>query len=179
MSRMKRSGWIVASVLVLAGLAAWLVLRKKPETVAVDLVAELPHVVRAIPDLPAFQVKDVRIAGVTRRSITATGQSRLAWHVTVPDHAWLSFSLGVPEESWTRPDQTLQFRVTVYDEELLKISVDPQKNDGDKRWQDFLLDLSEYAGETVDIYLKTDAQAMPTPQAQDTFAWGNPRVIIR
>jgi hypothetical protein len=168
---MKRAVWIVAGVVVLVALVAWLARRERKETLVLDLAAELPNTVRNLPRLDAFSVKDVTIGGVTRRAIVVDESSRLAWHLVVPENAWLKVGLGVREDAWTTPGRDVGFRVTVYDEPLLSLTLDPYKVEADRRWHDFLIDLSEYAGETIDIYLKTDQGDRP--------AWSDPVIVTR
>ena len=180
MARMKRSAWIILSVVVLAGVVTWLILRARAEHTVVDLVAELPNVVVSLPNKEAFKVAETTIAGDTKRAIVFDGSSRLAWRVAVPENAWLSLSLGMREESYKVPGDGVWFRVTVYDQELLSLMVDAAKNTADRRWQDFMIDLSEYAGETVDIYLKTNQGPPGSSNVTGDFsAWGNPRIITR
>lgn len=171
MSRMKRAAWVVLIVAALGAVVAWMVVREKTETAVLDLATELPNTVRNLPTLDAFSVKDVTIAGVTKRSIVVDRPSRLAWHLTVPDNAWLKVSLGVREDGWNTNPDGVAFRVTIYDESLLSLTLNPGKSAADRRWQDFMIDLSEYAGESLDIYLKTDQGSRP--------AWGNPVIVTR
>ena len=183
MSRMKRSAWIILSVVVLAGVVIWLVMRARAENTVVDLVAELPNVVVSIPtkEQNLIKVADTTIAGDRKRAIVFEGNSRLAWRVAVPENAWLSLSLGMREEAYNvQGGDGIWFRVTVYDQELLSLMVDAAKNPADRRWQDFMIDLSEYAGETIDLYLKTNASPLGKNDPTGDFAaWGNPRIITR
>jgi len=173
MTPVKRWHWIVVSLVALAGVAAWLILRPRAEQTVVDLVAELPNVVVSIPEKEKFSVIDVTTAGETRRSISFSGQSRLAWRVTVPKNAWLALDLAVTEPAWTVEGGGVLFRVTVYDEELLGVTINPNKTPTDRGWHNYLIDLSEYAGETIDVYLKTNTGPLYT------CAWGAPRIITR
>jgi hypothetical protein len=81
--------------------------------------------------------------------------------------------LAVTEPAWTVEGGGVLFRVTVYDEELLSVNKDPNKNVADRGWHSYLIDLSEYAGETIDLYLKTNTGP------RYSCAWGLPRVITR
>jgi hypothetical protein len=171
MARMKRVLWVVAGVVAIGAVIAWLAGRERKELLVLDLATELPHTVRNLPRLDAFSVKDVTIGGMTKRAIVVDESSRLAWHLTVPEDAWLKVSLGVREEAWTAPGRDVGFRVTVYDEPLLTVTLDPYTVERDRHWQDFRIDLSEYAGETIDIYLKTDQGDRP--------AWGEPVIVTR
>jgi hypothetical protein len=176
MARMKRSVWILASVVVLVLVVAWLIFRQKPEHVVVDLIEQFPQAVEKRPTPEVFSIIDSTLAGESKRAILAKQPSRIAWSVTLPDHAWLRLSLGLTEEAWTVPGSGVQFRVTVFDDERLNVVIDPFKDPSARRWQDFELDLSEYAGENVRVFLKTFA----APGINGNLAvFGAPRIITR
>lgn len=169
---MKRAVWTAAIVAALGAGTWWNAVRGRPETVVVDLAAELPNTVRHLPTLEAFDVEDVTIGGVTKRAIVVGRSSRLAWNLTVPPHAWLHVSLGAREEGWTRDaERGVAFRITIDDKSLLEETLNPAVRAADRTWRDVLIDLSPYAGENLDLYLKTDRGSSP--------AWGTPLVVIR
>lgn len=169
---MTRAVWTAAIVVALGAGTWWNAVRGRPETVVLDLGAELPNTVRHLPSLEAFDVEDVTIAGVTKWAIVAGRPSRLAWNLTVPPRAWLRVSLGVREEGWARDAEGgVAFRITIDDKSLLEESLNPAVREADRTWRDVLIDLSAYAGENLDLYLKTDSGSSP--------AWGDPAVVIR
>jgi hypothetical protein len=66
------------------------------------------------------------------------------------------------------------------DDEVLNMPIDPFGDPGARRWNDFEIDLSEFAGETMNVFLKT----FPSPPASsdtngDMPVWGEPRIITR
>jgi hypothetical protein len=157
---------------------AWWVFHQKAEHVVVDLIEQFPQAVEKRPSPEVFSIIDATLAGETKKAIFVKDPSRIAWSVTIPDHAWLRLSLGLTEAAWTVPGNGVQFRVTVFDDERLNVVIDPYKDPSARRWQDFELDLSEYAGENVRIYLKTFAGAGGDTNG-DLAVFGAPRIITR
>jgi hypothetical protein len=179
MSRMKRSAWILISVVVLLGLVAWLVFRPASEHVATDFVADFAKASEVRPP-DAFSIVDATLAGETKRAIAVKQASRIAWNVTVPNNAWLHLSAGLTEDAWTVDGDGVLFRVSVNDDELLNVVINPFGDTSARRWQDFALDLSEFAGEDVKVFLKTNASAPgKNNTAGDSAVWGAPRIVTK
>ena len=177
MTPMKRPVWIVAGVVVLAGLIAWLAFRGESENVVVNFVDDFAKAVeRRPPGDETFSVADVTIAGATKRAIVTKNPSRIAWSVTVPENAWLIVSAGVKEEGWKIAGDGVSFRISMNDDEVLHMVIDPYGDPGDRKWNDLEVDLSEFAGETVNLFLKTFTGGNGDG---DLPVWGEPRVIIR
>jgi hypothetical protein len=66
-------------------------------------------------------------------------------------------------------------------EEIMNITLSPYENPADRGWRDMTLDLSEYAGETVNLFFNTNSSG-PTPPGRDDRAgdfpvWGDPRIV--
>jgi hypothetical protein len=178
MSRMKRSAWILILVVLVLGIVAWVVFRSKSNNVAVDLIAQFPSAVQKRPTPDIFSIIDATLAGQTKRAIAVDQASRVAWTVTVPDNAALSVSAGIQEKGWTIPGDGVLFRVSINDDELLSVMINPYGEPKDRQWHDYTFDLSEYAGEKVDVFLKTNAGPPGHDDRNGDFAvWGNPRII--
>lgn len=176
MTPMKRPVWIVAGVVVLAGLIAWLAFRGESENVVVNFVDDFAQAVEKRPGDDAFSIADVTIAGTTKRSIITKNPSRIAWSVTVPEKAWLIVSAGSKEEGWKIAGDGVSFRISMNDDEVLHMVIDPYGDPSDRRWNDLEIDLSEFAGETLNLFLKT----FPGGNVDgDLPVWGEPRIIIR
>ncbi|HUL74521.1 MAG TPA: hypothetical protein VLT86_15540 [Vicinamibacterales bacterium] len=187
---MKRS-WIGvgAVVLVAAALAFWLA-RSGGERVAIDLVQEFPTATIKRPTPDVFSVVDATINGVTKKSLFTKDPSRVGWHFTVPQDAWLRVSLGVQEPGWTMPGDGVVFQIGITDgktyEELLRLRVNPYSEPSDRQWKDLTLDLSPHAGESVDLIFNTLASPDPAPgqppkddRNGDLALWGAPRVVVK
>jgi hypothetical protein len=177
---MKRSVWILLIVLGAGALIVWLVLRPGSENVAYDFAGQFATAAERRPTPESFSITDATIGGETKRVIAATPPTRIGWDVTVPDNAHLLVSPGILEPGWTVPGDGVIFRVTVGDEELMNLTLDPYKNTADRHWQDLDLDLSEYAGEKVRLFLKTNASGPGRDDRNGDFAvWGHPRIVTR
>jgi hypothetical protein len=184
---MKRPVLVLIGV-VLAVAVAWFALR--PGTggnVAVDLVELFDSAKDRRPSPETFEVIDATIAGETRRAIFTRQSSRLVYSVQVPDNAELRVGLGLLEEAWTTPGDGVLFRILIGagapPEEVLNILINPYGNPGDRRWHDISIDLTEYAGETIDILFNTNASPDQRPPVNDTngdlAVWGAPAVYTR
>jgi hypothetical protein len=173
---------LIVLILLVVGIGGWLYLRSGRENVAVDLVQTFPSAKIRRPGPEAFSVIDAKINGDSKRAIFTKEDTRIGWSVTIPDNAWLKVSLGILEDGWKVQGDGVLFMVGVSDgktyDELLKLTVNPFGNQSDRRWNDISLDLSQYAGETVDVIFNT--RSGPTgDHAGDLAAWGNPRIIVR
>lgn len=177
---MKRSAWVIVCVVALVGLVAWLVLRPKSENVAVDLLAQFSNAVEKRPSADVFSIIDASLAGVDKRAIFTKDSSRIAWNVTIPDNAWLYVSAGLTEQAWTVSGDGVLFRISVNDDELLNVVINPYRDASMRKWQDFQIDLSEFAGQNVNVFLKTNASPPgPTNTNGDFAVWGAPRIVTR
>jgi len=180
MTPMKRSAWIALCVVVLLGLVAWLVLRPTSENVAMDFIALYDSAAEKRPEGDIFSVADVTLAGDTKRAILAKESTRIGWDITVPNNAWLHVSAGLQESAWTTSGDGVVFRVSINDDELLNVVVNPYRDQSHRRWQDFALDLSEFAGEDVRLFLKTNTSVPGRNNADgDLPVWGYPRLVTK
>jgi hypothetical protein len=184
---MKRSLWLLIGVVVVA-LAAWFFLRSGGgEHVAVDLIAQFGAAKDKRPNADVFEVVQAKLGDRTMPAIFAKGPSRLVYSVTVPENGELKFSLGIKEEGWTVPGDGVLFRVLLganaAPEEILNVVINPFGNPSDRGWRDMTLDLSEYAGETVELFFNTNSSPPVRPPRDDRngdFAlWGAPRIVSR
>jgi hypothetical protein len=180
---------LVAIVVVLAG-GLWLYMRAGRENVAVDFISEFPHPKDPAkdrrPSLDSFSIINATINGVTKPAIFAKelAGTRLIYHVTVPDRAVFEVSLGLLEQAWTTPGDGVYFAIAVSDgknyEELLTVTINPYGNPGDRKWDDVTLDISQYAGETVDVILNTrSGTGGHDDRNGDLAVWGAPRIVVK
>ena len=137
-----------------------------------------------------FEVVDATLAGERLPSIFAKQPSRAGWSITVPDDAWLKVKLGLKEEAWTVQGDGVLFMVGVSTgsrfDELYTLVVNPFGNPSDKGWKEIVLDLSPYAGETVDLIFNTHPSPPPAPGTPPTDdrngdlpLWGAPRIVVQ
>lgn len=175
-------GYLAGVVVGLVILAAWWA-SSGGATVVLDLVDHLPNAAQRRPTPETFHVADVRIDGVSERSIYVTGESRLIFIETIPKDGWLQVSLGLREEGWSREGAGALFMVGVSHagryEELISLVVNPYANPADRRWLPVLLDLSPWAGEQVELILNTREAYPGAGTANHLAVWGAPALITR
>jgi hypothetical protein len=181
---MKRPVWLAIGVL-LAVLVAWFALRPHgTERVAVNLVDQF-GTAKDVRWPAIFSIVNAKIGDRELPAIQVTDPSRLVYSVAVPDDAELKFSLGLQPEAWTIPGDGVLFRVLVGaggpPEEILNVTVNPYGTPSDRAWRDISLDLSEFAGETIDLYFNTNSSPPSRPPRDDRNGdialWGAPRIV--
>ena len=189
---MTRSRSIVLVGVLVAIAAIWWWSRTSSENVFLDLVEQFPNAVEKRPRPDVFAVADVSLAGERRRAITTTESSRIKFRLVVPENGWLIVDIGLLEKAWTIQGDGVHFLIGLSEgpnvrwEELVNLTWNPYGNPSERRWHNLALDLSTYAGATVDLVFNTYASPPPapgTPAANDGngdfAAWGNPRVVVR
>ena len=188
---MRRTRWIVlglaAIALLLAGGVA--VGRDRPPTLVHDFVRQFDTAIEIRPAPEAFVVLTATLDGVTRRAIRATDSTRIVFRAAVPPRAELRVSLGVPEDARAMPGDGILLRLLLARGETdgpLQYYVrhlNPHRNRMDRGWQDVTLNLSEFAGDTVRVFLNTNftpgPDAEPGAPTQGLALWGEPRIVAR
>jgi hypothetical protein len=177
---------LIAAVVVIIGLAAWLYIRSGRENVAIDLLKEFPTAKDRRPSPEAFSLIDATINGDTRKAIFTKDLpgTRIIWHETIPENAWLKTGFGILEDGWKIAGDGVYFTIGVstgsnYDE-LLAVTSNPYANAADRRWNDIQLDLSQYAGEAVDIIFNTRSSTGGKDDRNgDLAVWAAPRIVVR
>lgn len=166
-------GWYLVGVGVgVAILSVWWVAARAPR-VAVDLIAMRPA---------GGQVEELSIDGVTQKALSIGEPGQMAWTVTVPSGGWLRANLGVRQEAWSHEGTTLVFVVSVEQDgvnsELLRTPIDPFANAPDRQWVPVLLDLSAWAGQTVDLILAAHRAQTDANVSLSAALWGTPAVVV-
>ena len=173
---------LTAVVVVLVVLVGWWLFHRHTAEY-VDLVPLFDQATKK-PGPDGFQVLDATLAGETKKAISAPPNSRLTFHVRVPDDGWLRVSLGMKPESWDKEGNGVYFFAGVSDgksfEQLFTQTVNPFKNAAERRWIPVSVDLAAYAGEEVDVILNTRSSGpgQPADERNDLPLWGAP-VISR
>lgn len=182
---------IVGGLVIVVLVVAWFLFRSRSaDNVAIDLVAQFPTAKAKNPSPDVFEVIDASLAGERMKAIYAKQPSRVVWSITVPEDAWLKVSLGTKEEAWTMQGDGVLFMIGASDgpnwSDLFSLVVNPFGNPSDKGWKEITVDLSQFAGKTIDLIFNTRSSAGPAPgQAPkddrngDMALWGNPRVVVR
>jgi serine/threonine protein kinase len=164
-------------------------IRRGDTVPGVDLLGTFPLGVAKLPGLGAFTLLDVRIAGEMKKGILVGGRdfalTRLTWQLTIPASASLRVSLGILEEGWTTPGDGVLFKIGIgvssagrYDE-LLSLVRNPSGNPADRGWHTVDLDLTEYAGRTVEVIFTTQSSVRPADNRSGDYpVWGEPRLRL-
>lgn len=175
---------VAALVLLVAG---WWLFRRSDAAARVDLIEQLPTAIK-LPATATFPVSDVTINGETRKAIEATPPTRLTWKVRIPEDAWLRVHIGMKPESWAAEGDGVLFFVVISDgvrsdERLFEQYVNPFANTGERKWIPVMVDLSQYAGEEMNIIFNTRTSPPVNPPRDDNrndFAvWGAPEIVTR
>lgn len=185
---MKRT-WVIVAVAVVvlaAGFWWWRQQQAGGDEVAVDLVEAFRAAEKRTGLDPgaAFSIEPQTIAGQTKPAVYAHPPSRIIYHdITVPERGRLELFLGIKEEAWDKGTDGVYFRVGVSHgqtyTDLTARSVDPYRNPGDRGWIPVSLDLSQYAGEKVNVVFNTHPSAPGGPNngMYDFAVFGAPRIV--
>ena len=126
--------------------------------------------------VPPLQVPSVTIDNVTHPALLGT---QTPWRVQVPANATLEFYIGLGERAWRESaSDGARFTATLKDangtaKPLLDRVLDPSREPADRAWIRAACDLSEFAGQPVDITFSVDNRG----DAKGDYAfWGNPIV---
>jgi hypothetical protein len=177
---------LTAVVVVVVLIVGWWLFGRGGGGGRVDLIEQFDAAQKR-PAPEQFAVRDVTLGGVTKKAVAvAPGPgSRLTWNVRVPDDGWLWVSVGLEPEVWEKEGDGVKFLVGVSDgrafEPLLEQHVNPYSHPGDRKWVDVRVDLSTYAGESVDIFFNTyaSAEGQPSDERNDLALWGSPEIVVR
>lgn len=179
---MKYRWYLLGAVVGVVALVAWQMSSSGP-AVALDLVDHLQRATQLRPSPETFQTADIRLGQDTKKSIYASEPSRIIWEEVVPDRGWLSVSLGVREEAWTREGSGVLFLVGVSHkgryEELVSLVVNPYSNAADRQWLPILLDLSPWAGQRIELIFNTRVAHAEASPANHLAVWGAPAIVTR
>lgn len=172
---------VIAVVLLLG---AWWLFRGGNAASTIALVEQLDAATKA-PASAKYEVIDADLNGEVRRAITADPPTRLTFKVQVPDDGWLKVAVGMKPEAWTQEGDGVLFFVGVSDgrtfEQLVEQYVNPFGNPGDRKWIPVWVDLSAYAGETIDLIFNTrnSRPGAPDDPRNDLALWGAPEIVVR
>ena len=172
---------IVVVVLIIAG---WWLFKRSSRGPAIDLITTFDSATKK-PTQGLFQVVDLDLNGEKKRAILTEAPTRMIWKVRIPDDGWIKASLGMKPESWDKDGDGVLFRIGVSDghtfEDLLTLHVDPFHNKADRRWIPVAVDVSQYAGEEVEVIFNTNNSmpGKPEDRNNDTALFGEPQIVVR
>jgi hypothetical protein len=172
---------IVVVVLIIAG---WWLFKRSNRAAAIDLISTFDSATKK-PAQGVFQIVDLDLNGEKKHAIFTEAPTRMTWKVKIPDDGWIKASLGMKPETWDKEGDGVYFRIGVSDgrtfEDLLTLNVDPFHNKADRRWIPVIVDVSQYAGEEVEVIFNTN-NSMPgkgNDGRNDLALVGEPQIFIR
>ncbi|MBN1658855.1 MAG: O-antigen ligase family protein [Anaerolineae bacterium] len=113
-----------------------------------------------------------------------TGRNEVSFDVQVPENGALQFAIALSPDVWS-PDQGdgVWFEVYVHEsgnpwgrETIFSRYINPKDNLTDRRWRNYLVDLSPWAGRSVQLGLITEA-GPAGDWAYDWAGWAEPALI--
>jgi hypothetical protein len=172
---------IVVVVLIIAG---WWLFKRSNRGPAIDLIATFDSATKK-PTGAVFEIVDADLNGERKRAIFTEAPTRMVWKVKIPDDGWIMASLGMKPETWDKEGDGVYFRIGVSDgvafEDIVTLHVDPFHNKADRRWIPVAGDVSQYAGEEVEVIFNTN-NSMPgkgDDRANDMALVAEPRIVVR
>jgi hypothetical protein len=168
-----------ALITVITAACGW----SRSPTLIADFIEQFPDA-RKQPSTAAFDIADLKVEGVAKRSILAREQTRLTYHVTVPPHARFRVSIAIAPDIRSEAGQGVLFLVGVSDGQWYQnkhmVTLDPIQRSDDRHWRELVVNLEEFAGLTVDIVLNTRATSTTSTAGERLLAaWGSPTVTAR
>lgn len=125
------------------------------------------------PSAETFSVAEARVGGTTMPAIAASGASRMAWDLTIPEGAWVEAHLALPDALATTAGEGVLFRIGIsFDdryEEVVTHVVTPAPSVDHHQWTPVAADLSIFAGRRVSLIFNTAGPGL----------WGAPRMVVR
>ncbi len=121
------------------------------------------------------------IEGDTRAVLAMQPPSAITYSLTLPAHAHFQAAIALNPQIW-QPDKGdgVEFVVRISakdrEHELLRRYINPKSQPAERRWNDFSIDLSAYAGQQVQLTLLT----LPGPAGDgryDWAGWGRPMIV--
>jgi hypothetical protein len=177
---------VVAVAVLAAGVWWWRQQQAGDRAVAVDLVEAFRAAEKRTSLDPgaAFSIEPQTIGGETKPSVYAHPPSRIIYHdVTVPERGRLELFLAIKEEAWDKGTDGVYFRVGVSHgatyHELVARTLDPYRVPGDRAWVPLSFDLSQWAGEKVNVVFNTHESAPGGANngMYDFAVFGAPRIV--
>lgn len=154
-------------------LLTWRYATRVTEGVVMDFAPQVATATVVRPSFEIFSVADVRVGRATMPAIAASGESRIAWDVTIPNGAWIEAHLALPDAMALTPGEGVLFRIGIslddrYEEVVTHV-VAPAPSADHYQWSPVAANLSSFAGRRVSLIFNTGGPGL----------WGAPRLIVR
>jgi hypothetical protein len=129
---------------------------------------------------PFLDLRYLGIGGEQRRWLYMHPPSSATVTLRVPPHAYFQAGLGLDPQTWDTPVGdgvrfVVEARAGASPMTLLDRRVNPRARGEDRQWLDEWISLEAFAGQTIELTLRTDAVEEPS---YDWAGWANPQVVI-
>jgi len=154
-------------------LLTWRYSTQATEGVVMDFAPQVATASVVRPSADVFSIADVRVGRTAMPTIAASGVSRLAWDLTIPNGAWVEAHLALPADMATVAGEGVLFRIGIslddrYEEVVTHV-VAPVASSDRHQWTPVAADLSIFAGRRVSLIFNTAGPGL----------WGAPRLVVR
>ena len=126
-------------------------------------------------------IGEYRLNHVTRKAVLVLSPSKMSFPVQIPRESFLNFGIGIPLETWGKSEEII-FKIVLKDQQnreniIFKKSIQTNSYT-DRKWLDYRLDLSKYAGFTGEISFFTDSKNDAPGENLFSFAlWSDPGIF--
>lgn len=109
------------------------------------------------------------------------GTSRISFPLQVEPGARLAFDAATAPDSWERPGDGVSFAVHIDPgngpQRVFSAYIDPKKDEFDRRWHSYTVDLDDYSGQDVLIVFETGT-GPAGDYRYDWAGWGDLRLLV-
>lgn len=109
------------------------------------------------------------------------GTSRISFPLQVEPGARLAFDAATAPDSWERPGDGVSFAVHIDPgngpQRVFSAYIDPKKDEFDRRWHSYTVDLNDYSGQDVLIVFETGT-GPAGDYRYDWAGWGDLRLLV-
>ncbi len=116
---------------------------------------------------------------------TETGKAEIIYRVDVPAEGALSFAIGLSPEVWAQDyGDGVNFQIFINQTDtndsgqfIFNRYINPKVNPNDRRWLNFIVDLTPWARQTVDLSFITE-NGPANDWNFDWAGWADPKIIV-
>ncbi|MDA1305745.1 MAG: hypothetical protein O2917_00600 [Acidobacteria bacterium] len=154
-------------------LVTWRYSTQATEGVVMNFSTQVAEASLVRPSPETFSVAEARVGRTAMPAIAASGASRMAWDLTIPEGAWVEANVALPADVATTAGEGVLFRIGIsFDdryEEVITHVVTPVSSADHHQWTPVGADLSIFAGRRVSLIFNTAGPGL----------WGAPRLVVR
>ena len=191
-ARLSQAAWtlLLLPLLMMAGI--WIndligAYRLANMEVAYYFVEQLNNAERSLP-APEGEMVEAQVWTIGNESQQVlfqhpamAGASRISFPLHIEPGARLAFDAATAPDSWERPGDGASFTVFVDSgngpQQVFSTYIDPKKDEFDRRWHSYTVDLNEFSGQDVLIIFETGS-GPAGDYRYDWAGWGEPRLLV-